>query len=237
MALSEDLKSMVNQVMQNQWDVRQASTVPDDSTLTLTGRVAKLDATVLYADMRSSSKLVDELNQRVAGKIYQAFLSSLASIIRTNGGEITAYDGDRVMGIFIGNSKNTSATKSALMINYAVIKILKPMLEDHFNSLSKSGFKISHCVGLDTGSFLAVKAGLRNANDIVWIGRPPNLAAKLSEIREENYSEYITSEVFQVLHDSVKYAGKENELMWNQISYRYLDETLTIYRSNYYWTF
>ncbi len=237
MTLSEDLKSMVNQVMQNQWDVRQANTVPDASNLTLTGKVAKLDATVIYADMRSSSKLVDDLNQRVAGKIYQAFLFSLASIIKSNGGEITAYDGDRVMGIFIGNSKNTSATISALMINYAVIKILKPMLEDHFNSLSESGFKISHCVGIDTGSFLAVKAGLRSVNDIVWIGRPPNLAAKLSEIREEDYSEYITNEVFQALDPSVKYGGKANELMWEQRSHSYLDENLTIYRSRYYWSF
>jgi class 3 adenylate cyclase len=237
MTLSEDLKSMVNQVMQNQWDVRQANTVPDASNLTLTGKVAKLDATVIYADMRSSSKLVDDLNQRVAGKIYQAFLFSLASIIKSNGGEITAYDGDRVMGIFIGNSKNTSATKSALMINHAVTNILEPMLEEHFKSLSKSGFKISHCVGIDTGSFLAVKAGLRSANDIVWIGRPPNLAAKLSEIREEDYSEYITNEVFQALDPSVKYGGKENKLMRDKLSYRYLDENLTIYRSRYYQPF
>ena len=112
------------------------------------------------------------------------------------------------MGIFIGNSKNTSAATSALMINYAVEKILKPMLEDHFKSLSSSSFQISHCVGIDTGSFLAVKAGLRNANDIVWIGRPPNLAAKLSEIREENYSEYITNEVFQGLNNSLKYGDR-----------------------------
>ena len=237
MTLSDDIKSKVKQFMESNWDVRQATTVPGDSNLTLTGRVAKLDATVLYADMRSSSKLVDEVNQRVAGKIYQAFLYSVASIIHSNSGEITAYDGDRVMGIFIGDYKNTSATKSALMINHAVINILEPMFEDHFKSLGKSGFKISHCIGIDTGSFLAVKAGLRNANDIVWIGRPPNLAAKLSEIREEDYTEYITSDVFKVLDASVKYGGKANELIWEQINYQYLDENLTIYRSNYYQSF
>ena len=156
MTLSYDIKSNVKQFMESSWDVRQATTVPNDSNLTLTGKVAKLDATVLYADMRSSSKLVDDVNQRVAGKTYQAFLYSLASIIRSNDGEITAYDGDRVMGIFMGSYKNTNATKSALMIKYAVIKILQPMLDDHFKSLNNSGFKISHCVGIDTGSFLAV---------------------------------------------------------------------------------
>ena len=122
MLSSDDLKSKVKQVMESSWDVRQANNVPDDTSLTLTGKVAKLDATVLYADMRSSSKLVDEVNQRVAGKIYQAFLYSVANIISSNEGKITAYDGDRVMGIFIGNTKNNSAAKSALMINNAVIK-------------------------------------------------------------------------------------------------------------------
>ena len=237
MTPSDDLQSKAKQFMESNWNVRQATTVPDDSNLTLTGKVAKLDATVLYADMRSSSKLVDEVNQRVAGKIYQAFLYSVASIIRSNSGEITAYDGDRVMGIFIGDYKNTRATKSALMINHAVINILEPMFEDHFKSLSKSGFKISHCVGIDTGPFLAVKAGLRNANDIVWIGRPPNLAAKLSEIREKDYSEYITNEVFQALDVPAKYVGTENKLMWDRRNYKYLDEDIIIYSSNYLWKF
>ena len=234
---SVDIRNSVKKYMEGNWDVRQANTVPEDSTLTLTGRVAKLDATVLYADMGASSKLVDEVKQRVAGKTYQAFLHSLASIIHSNGGEITAYDGDRVMGIFIGNNKNDSAAKSALMIKYALKDILKPMLEGHFKSLNSSSFQISHCVGIDTGSFLAVKAGLRNANDIVWIGRPPNLAAKLSEIREGNYSEYITSEVFQGLSNSLKYGGEKSELMWEKRPYRYLDEDITIYRSHYYLPF
>ena len=237
MTLSDDLKSKVKQFMESPWDVRQANIIPNDSNLTLTGKVAKLDATVIYADMRSSSKLVDELTQRVAGKIYQSFLYSLASIIKSNGGEITAYDGDRVVGIFIGKYKNSSATISALMINHAVSNILKPMLEGHFKSLGESGFEISHCVGVDTGSFLAVKAGLRSANDIVWIGRPPNLAAKLSEIRETVYSTYITDKVFQALDDPAKYGGKANELMWEQRNYGYLDENLIIHRSKYYWSF
>lgn len=236
MTISDDIKAKVKQLMESSWNVRQAQTIPDISSLSLTGQVAKLDATVIYADMRSSSKLVDDVNQRVAGKIYQAFLYSLASIIKSNGGEITAYDGDRVMGIFIGDSKNANAAKSALMINHAVINILEPMLEDHFKNLGKSGFKISHCVGVDTGSFLAVKAGLRNANDIVWVGRPPNLAAKLCEIREINYNTYISNEVFQALDDSAKY-GNENKLMWEQRGYSHLDENLIIYRSNYYWPF
>jgi class 3 adenylate cyclase len=237
MTLSDDIKSKVKQFMESNWDVRQATTVPGDSNLTLTGRVAKLDATVLYADMRSSSKLVDEVNQRVAGKIYQAFLYSVASIIRSNYGEITAYDGDRVMGIFIGSSKDSSAAQSALMIKYAVLNILGPMLKEQFKSLGSSGFQISHCVGIDTGSFLAVKAGLRNANDIVWIGRPPNLAANLSEIREENYDTYISNEVFQALNASSKYAGSENKPMWDERNYKYLGDDLIIYSSSYYWKF
>lgn len=231
MVSSDELKSKVKQFMESPWDVRDATTIPDDSGLTLTGKVAKLDATVIYADMRSSSKLVDTLSQNASGRIYQAFLYSLANIIRSNGGEITAYDGDRVMGIFIGNSKETRATKSALMIKHAVKNILKPMLEGHFKSLGVSGFEISHCVGIDTGSFLAVKAGLRSANDIVWIGRPPNLAAKLSEIREINYSTYISNEVFIALDSWIRIYSN-NTPVWYKRSFNYLDEDITIYRTN-----
>jgi class 3 adenylate cyclase len=43
-----------------------------------------------------------------AAEIYKSYLISACRIIRDNGGEITAFDGDRVMAVFIGNMKNTN---------------------------------------------------------------------------------------------------------------------------------
>jgi len=42
-------------------------------------------------------------DQGVAAEIYKTYLHCAAKIIRSEGGSITSYDGDRIMGIFIGD--------------------------------------------------------------------------------------------------------------------------------------
>lgn len=233
--MRDDIQNEISGILSQPWNIRQGTVVPSEDKVSFTGNVVKLEGTVLYADMRESSKLVDDVNQRVAGKVYQAYLRSIARLISNMGGTITAYDGDRIMGIFLGDDKNTTSGKCALQINFVVSQILSPMLTDHFKTLNRNGFRISHCVGIDTGSFLAVKAGQRVANDIVWIGKPPNLAAKLSEIRYEDYTTFISRDVFSALDNGAKYGGKEKKLMWDKMNLDYLDEKIEIYGSIWYW--
>ena len=67
----------------------------------------------LYADMADSTLLVDNQKVNVAAETYKSYMACAAHIIKDAGGTITAYDGDRVMGIFIGEQKNTSAARSS----------------------------------------------------------------------------------------------------------------------------
>ena len=235
MSLKEEIGASISSIFSQRWTVRQGKTVPGDSDVSMSGSVVKLEGTVLYADMKESSKLVEDVSQRVAGRIYQAFLKSSARIITEHSGTITAYDGDRIMAIFTGDLKNTNAAIVSLKINYVVSEILKPALSNHFKSIGTSEFEVGHCVGIDTGSLLAIKAGQRNANDLVWIGRAPNLAAKLSEIRNQSYTSFISEEVFKAMRDEAKYGGSPRQSMWQNLSWEYLDEKIFIYGSNWTW--
>ena len=49
------------------------------------------------------------------------------------------------------------------------------------------------------------------------MGGAPNIAAKLSSIREQNYSTYITEAVFTKLHDSAKFFNGQS--MWERRSW------------------
>ena len=70
-----------------------------------------------------------------------SFLSCAARIIRDQGGTITGYDGDRIMAVFIGESKNSTAARTTLMINYAVLKIINPAIQ---NQYPNSGYAVKH---------------------------------------------------------------------------------------------
>lgn len=234
MTSADDLSSSVSTILSQSWNIRDGTVVPSSDDVALAGGGVRLEATVLYADLAQSSRLATDFKQRTAAKITQSFLYCTCRLISTCGGTITSFDGDRAMGIFLSPTKNTSAAKCALHINYAMLNIIRPKVEKHFSSFRETGFAISHCVGVDTSSILAVRAGQRGSNDLIWIGRAPNLAAKLSDIRDDPYHSYITADVYSQLMDSSKY-GSDRRLMWEERLFEYIGEKMTVYRSNWHW--
>lgn len=233
MALSDQIRADISNTITKPWSSRSGNQIPETEDVALAGGAVELDATFLYADLANSSKMAKVLDRRITAKILKAFLATTSRLIRANNGKVVSFDGDRVMGIFHGGSKNSNAAKCALQINWAV-QVLRNKFNSQYPSTTNTSVPINHCVGVDTGTVLGVRAGARGANDLVWIGRAPNLAAKLSDFRDGSFSTYITSTVYDCLSNASKYSGTED--MWEPRVWTFLDEQMLIYRSNWYWT-
>lgn len=231
MGLSDDLKKEVKEIFAQQWTIRDGNVIPDNDDIKLSNDGVKLEATVLYTDLAESTKLVDSKKSSFAAEVYKAFLRSACKIISDCGGEITAFDGDRVMGVFIGGTKNTSAVRAALRINYAVLHIVNPALRNQYTS---SDYVIQHGTGVDCSDILVTRSGIRGSNDLVWIGPAANYAAKLSALRSDGYSTWISQAVFNKIRDEMKY-DSQRKLMWESRTWTQCNQT--IYRSNYYQSF
>lgn len=231
MSISDDVQNIID----TQWNLRSGQKVPNTEGVALAGGAVELDAVMLYADLANSSKIAKQLDRRVAAKILKSFLAAAANLIRSCDGSIVSFDGDRVLGVFVGDRKNSNAAKAALRIKYAVHYIIRPKFEAKYQSVKDADFKIDHGVGVDSGTVLTVRAGARGGNDLIWIGRAPNLAAKLSDLREAPYQTFITSAVYSSLNDTSKYGGKDRKNMWERRSWKYLGEQITVYRSSWHW--
>jgi adenylate cyclase len=228
-----DLESDVQTIINTQWNKRNGTKAPSTEDVNLSGGAVELEATFLYADLAKSSQMAKELDRRITAKILKAFHLTTCKLIRNLGGVIQSFDGDRVMGVFTGDFKNSNAAKCALQINYAVTKIIKPKFENSYESVKDASFNIRHGVGVDTGTVLTVRAGAHGNNDLIWIGRPPNLAAKLSDLRESPYHTFITASVYNKLNDKSKYANETD--MWESKNWKFLEQNLKIYCSSYHW--
>jgi class 3 adenylate cyclase len=228
MSLSDDLKREVATIFGESWSNRNGQKVPEPVDLKLSNDAIKLDATVLYADLAASTRLVDKYKRFFVAKIYKSYLHSAAKIIRFEGGAITAYDGDRIMATFIGNSKNTSAVRAALKINYAVKKIINPAIKAQYPSTM---YSLKQTVGIDTSPLFIARTGIRGSNDLVWVGRAANYAAKLCGLSPD-YPTWITDSVYKMLHDSAKFT--DGKAMWEALSWTEMSNQ-TIYRSTWFW--
>lgn len=216
-AFSDQLDTRVESLLSTSWSETDGRVVPTTDTVALKDGAVKLDAVFLYADLAGSSQLAKICPWETTAKIIRAYLACATSIIRQNGGEIRSFDGDRVMGVFIGDRKNSNAVKSARQIDWAVEKVLAPKATAKFKSIKENDLKIRHAVGVDWGTSRAVRAGIRNSNDLIWIGAAPSFAAKLSDIREYPYTVIISKEVYKKMSDDLKVSGETN--VWEEATY------------------
>ncbi|MFD4239624.1 adenylate/guanylate cyclase domain-containing protein [Streptomyces sp. NPDC058542] len=235
MSLGDDIRSDVDKLVSTPWTTRNGYVVPGTDDVKLYSNDAvKLDAVYLYADQLGSTKLAREFCPETAGKVIRASLRTASQIIKRKGGEIRSYDGDRVMAIFIGKAKNSNAAIAALHINYAMRKIVQPALYAKLPHLQRDGFEARMCVGIASGEAFIARAGVRDSSDLVSIGRAPNVAAKLSDVREPwQRATYITPNVYKVLNEDAKLAEGVN--MWEACSHEIGGEQMTIYGSGYSW--
>ena len=226
--LSEQLDQEVKKIFRERWTTRDGQKVPESEDVQLGNDAVKIDGTVLYADLDGSTNMVDQQTPEFAAEIYKAYLHCAAKIIRAEDGQIVSYDGDRIMAVFIGGRKNTDAARCALKINYTVTKIINPAIVLQYPN---SNFRIRQIVGIDTSPLFVARTGIRKWNDLVWVGRCANYAAKLCSLSSD-YPSWITADVYNRLLDTSK-IGSGGRDMWEPVWWE--ERKILVYRSNWHW--
>jgi len=230
MAIIDTLTDEVDNILDISWDERSGNVIPDTADVALKNGAVKIEATFLYADLAGSSILAKKCPWQTTAKIIRSYLDTAVRLIRYHGGEIRSFDGDRVMGIFKGDTPNTSAANCARNIDWVVTYLINPKAKEKFTSIKNNDIKIRHCVGIDVSEARAVRSGIRNNNDLIWIGKAPSFAAKLSDIREYPYEVYISEDSYDKLASSAKKDGDKD--IWSSTTVTIGGETYTVYRTS-----
>lgn len=227
------IESSVSDILTAAWSITDGRVVPKTEDIVMKNGGRLVDATYLYADLAGSSKMANTLSKEATAKIIRAYINTASRILRNFGGEIRSFDGDRVMAIFMGADKETKAVRAALAISWAVFEVLRPKIKANWSDGEKFS-DITHGVGIDTGEALIVRGGVRDNNDLISVGKAPNRAAKLSELRG-NMQLSITKDVYEAMDNEVAFMPNGNRL-WHQ-AYNRNDSGVNemIYRSSAYW--
>ncbi len=228
MALLTDLNAYCRDIYNGTWSERNGTVVPTTQSITAANDGVHVGATVLYADIADSTVMVDKYKPWFCAEVYKSFLWCAGKIIHANGGQITAYDGDRVMAVFLSGTKNTDAIKAALQINYAARNAIQPQLKAKYPT---STFELKHVCGIDTSKLFVAKTGFRGSDDLVWVGRAANYAAKLAALPETRQT-YITSEVYAQCNPEGRIGNGQD--MWTKYRWNTFDDR-DIYGTNWDW--
>lgn len=245
MGLKQDIIDKVKDIINTNFTTEDVTYVPEISNtkLTFANTGLMFEATVLFIDMRDSTKVLNKHNKSTIAKIHKAYLYTTVKIATSLGGEVRSFNGDSVLAFFQGTTKRSlsNAVKAAMQIRFMIANS-----DSGINNLLSQYSAVDFGVGLDDGKILCTKVGVggdNNTKDLIWIGNAINKSVIISD--QCKASEYIgiSSYVYQNLEDDVKYGNQKNYWgqdekvdMWKPYSVQYNGQWETFYKTSWYWT-
>ncbi|HPI40891.1 MAG TPA: adenylate/guanylate cyclase domain-containing protein [Pseudobdellovibrionaceae bacterium] len=235
----EELENKVGTVLRESFIQYETDKVPDienspDSRLTHGNTGFLGNFTFLYVDMRGSSAYTDQHRLKTITKIYKAYHHCMVACVKKFNGKVRSFDGDRVLAVFAGPNKENDAVFCAMKMVACKTQILKPKINTAFLNDS-----FSLGVGIATGNSMVSKAGAgydKNTRDLIWIGDPPNLGSKLSDVADDPYSIYICQTTFDKLNDDNKFSTKNliRTDMWTKALFTFKGKLIPTYKTGFY---
>lgn len=176
---------------------------------------ATFEATAIFLDIRESSDLTNAFRLQTAAKMLKSYFYTAVKIVHHHDGQVVSFNGDGMLALFMGERRTTPAVRSAMEIKWLLENVLQPRFESYFKSnTSAAGLKFDFGCGIDDSSIFAINVGIRGTNDITWVGRAPNTAAKLANIAASPDRILITSDAYGRL-GAYKLSSKDKRPMWS----------------------
>ncbi|OCT15982.1 hypothetical protein A8709_10200 [Paenibacillus pectinilyticus] len=238
MGLRNDIEQKVKAIMDTEFMVTDVDYVPDinDSRLTFGNTGLRFEATVLFIDMRGSTKILNKHNRRTVAKIHMAYLHTVAKISKDHGGEVRSYNGDSMLVFFQGttNASISSAIQAAMKMKF--------MIADSRGGINQYLAKYSAIdfgIGIDDSKILCTKVGISGENnrDVFWVSNAVNKAVVLSDNAKSPNHINISKYVYNSLTDNVKYHDPKGKRlnMWTEKTFKYNDVDEKYYSTNFQW--
>lgn len=212
-----DLRALTEGHMAGTYDVTNTRGVPMPEDIGLGAKAHSFEATSLFVDLRQSSAITNAFRRQTAAKMLKAYFEGTVRIIKMNGGEVRSFNGDGMLALFIGPAQADQAVKAAMQMKWFVRQVLQPQFNGLFTAAAKRGTRLDFSTGcgIDSGIVYAVRVGMKGTNDIAWVGRGTNTAAKLSNLLHHPRSIGVTGVVYDQLSEQC--LNSNGKAMWSSL--------------------
>ena len=139
--------------------------------------------TAVFADLKGSTELIATASPRVAAIAYTYFIRAMAVTLERFSAKYVDIQGDGIFGLFSGQGSTFLAAACGITMN----TLVESNVSVRFQKDASTNWKLSAGIGIDQGTLLVRRLGLRGTKqNEVWAGKPVNMAAKLSSLAEAN---------------------------------------------------
>ncbi len=166
------------------------------------------DVSAVFADLKGSTRLNVSGSRQNAAYAYTYFIRAMAVVLDRFGARYVDIQGDGIFGLFSGPGSAFQAAACAVTMRTQAERVVAP----RFDRDAATDWKLTAGVGMDRGTLLVRRLGLRGAKqNEVWAGRPVNVAAKLSSVAGAN-EVVVSDRVFSIFRGTSQL--RRRALLW-----------------------
>jgi uridylate cyclase len=236
MGLASDIDATINEYLSGNYETWEPRGVPEPEDIKAGKHAAKLTATTLFIDVRQSSDITNAFRLQTAAKMMKAYFSGAVRIINYKNGKVRSFNGDGMLAVFVGGRRSNNAVEAAKLVQGFVIKQLRPRIARYFAANRAAGTLGFHIgCGIDDGDIFAVKVGIKGTNDIAWVGRGTNAAAKLASKLSSPENIGVTADVYARLNKSNLTLKSTGEDTWSAAKVMSLGGVLRTVRTTHWY--
>lgn len=177
------LKKELNDIKNLKIDTENISYIPNEQEISKKKKAKNLQCSVMFVDMRNSTKMQDANGGNNMLKIYKMFAKLVTKAVEENCGKVMQIVGDGLLCLFINKSKNSG--------QHAIdaVRSINTYLKESYNPIVEPDWEIKCGMGVCGGHILITRIGTRGKNKCCQLAFPSsvtNYASKCCENAGEN---------------------------------------------------
>lgn len=142
------------------------------------------DVTAVFVDMKRSTSLSIQAQERSAARVYTYFIKSMAQIADKFGARYVDVQGDALFALFSGPQAPFHGLACAVTMRTLNAKLVAVELK---REKELGTWSLACGVGIDRKALLVRRLGLRGAKENeVWAGKPVSMSAHLSSLANDD---------------------------------------------------
>lgn len=181
---TSELQNYLLQILDNQIEVMPENKVRSANQIPKGRKVLCVETSVLFVDIRESTRMSSQIRERNMTKVYRAFASLSAAAIKEHHGQIFQFIGDGFMAAFENHGDTNSRINA-----FSAAKMIKSLIDTVYAPLVSDDMKFSCGYAIATGHIYMtrLKAKKYKLNSFgVFPGKATNLSSKLCALAKPN---------------------------------------------------